>query len=318
MKIVILEAGALGEDVDFSVFDRFGEVVRYEKSTPKQVPERIRDAQVVIANKVPVCETYFGQAQALELVCVTATGINNLDLDFLKERGIPACNVAGYSTGAVAQHTFALLFYIWQKLRYYDDFVKSGEYAKGEAFSHFGKKFYELDGKTWGIVGLGAIGRKVAEIASVFGCRVLVYSASGSRYDSPYEQVDFDTLLAESDILSIHAPLNESTRNLMTLDAFQKMKRSAVLINVARGPIVNEQDLYTALTQDLIAGAALDVLSREPMREDNPLGKIMDSSKLVITPHIAWAPVETRNRVVEEVAANIQAFLDGHIRNRVC
>lgn len=318
MKIVLLEADILGNDVDFSVLDRFGEVILYDKSTPEQVPERIRDAQIVIANKVPVCETYFGRAEALKLVCVTATGINNLDLDFLKSRGIPACNVAGYSTNAVAQHTFALLFYIWQKLSYYDEFVKSGEYTRGEAFSHFGKTFYELDGKTWGIIGLGAIGRKVAELAAAFGCRILTYSATGSRYDAPYEQVDFDKLLAESDILSVHAPLNEATRNLMTLDAFRKMKKTSVFINVARGPIVNEQDLYTALTEDMIAGAALDVLNREPMRPDNPLGQIKDSNKLIITPHIAWAPVETRNRVLEEVAKNIQAFLDGDSRNRVC
>lgn len=222
MKIVVLEAGALGGDVDFTPLRHMGETVLYDRTAWEEIPERVADAEIVIANKVPVNRQYFGGAAKLRLVCVTATGINNLDGEFLRSRGIHACNVAGYSTDAVAQHTFASLFYIWQKLRYYDDFVKSGEYAKGASFSHFGRTFRELAGKTWGIIGMGAIGRKVASIAEAFGCRVLCYSASGSRYDTPYEQVDFDTLLRESDVVSIHAPLNEHTENLMDLAAFRK------------------------------------------------------------------------------------------------
>ena len=249
---------------------------------------------------------------------MTATGINNLDLDYLRSRGIAAYNVAGYSTSAVAQHTFALLFYVMEKLNYYDQYVKSGEYARGSTFSHFGMSFYELDQKTWGIIGLGAIGRKVAEIATAFGCKVICYSASGSKYDSPYEQVDFDELLSRSDILSVHAPLNAYTENLMTLDAFKKMKKSSIFINVARGAIVNEADLYTALSEDIIAGAALDVVCKEPMDPENPLLKIQDSNKLIITPHIAWAAKETRFRVVDEVAKNIEGFFNGETKNRVC
>ena len=178
--------------------------------------------------------------------------------------------------------------------------------------------FYELDQKTWGIIGLGAIGRKVAEIATAFGCKVICYSASGSKYDSPYEQVDFDELLSRSDILSVHAPLNAYTENLMTLDAFKKMKKSSIFINVARGAIVNEADLYTALSEDIIAGAALDVVCKEPMDPENPLLKIQDSNKLIITPHIAWAAKETRFRVVDEVAKNIEGFFNGETKNRVC
>ena len=317
MKIVILEAESLGEDMVFTPFHKFGEVVIYPRSTAAEVPERIQDADVIIANKVPICEETIREAKNLKLVCVTATGINNLDGDYLKKRGIAAYNVAGYSTEAVAQHTFALLFYVLEKLNYYDNYVKSGEYARGSCFSHFSQSFCELSGKTWGIIGLGAIGRKVAEIASVFGCKVICYSASGNKYESPYEQVEFDELLERSDILSVHAPLNAHTEKLMTLEAFRKMKKSAVFINVARGAIVDEQDLYTALTEGEITGAALDVLAQEPMDPENPLLKIQDSSRLIITPHIAWSAKETRFRVVDEVVKNIDGFLSGETRNRV-
>lgn len=317
MKIVILEAESLGEDMVFTPFHRCGDVVIYSSTKPEEVPERVKDAQVIVANKVPICEETIGKAGQLKLVCLTATGINNLDGEYLKKRGIAAYNVAGYSTNGVAQHTFALLFYILEKLNYYDNYVKSGAYAKGQCFSHFSQSFCELDGKTWGIIGLGAIGRRVAEIAEAFGCHVVCYSASGGKYDSPYEQVGFDELLKRSDFLSIHAPLNEYTENLMTAEVFDKMKPSAILVNVARGPIVNEQDLYDALIEGKIAGAALDVLKKEPMDPDNPLLKIKDSNKLIITPHIAWAAKETRFRVVDEVVKNIERFYKGDSTNRV-
>lgn len=317
MKIVILEAESLGEDMVFTPFHRYGDVVIYPSTRPEEVPERVKDAEVIVANKVPICEETIGKAEQLKLVCLTATGINNLDGIYLKKKGIAAYNVAGYSTNGVAQHTFALLFYILEKLNYYDNYVKSGAYAKGKCFSHFSQSFCELDGKTWGIIGLGAIGRRVAEIAEVFGCHVICYSASGGKYDSPYEQVEFEELLKRSDFLSIHAPLNEYTENLMTSEVFDKMKKSAILINVARGPIVNEQDLYEALTEGKIAGAALDVLKKEPMDPDNPLLKIQDSNKLIITPHIAWAAKETRFRVVDEVVKNIERFQNGDTTNRV-
>lgn len=317
MKIVILEAESLGEDMVFTPFHKLGDVVIYGSTRAKEMPERVADADIIVANKVPICESTIGGAKKLKLVCLTATGINNLDGGFLKSRGITACNVAGYSTNGVAQHTFALLFYVMEKLRYYDDYVKSGEYARGACFSHFSQSFFELHGKTWGILGLGAIGRRVAEIAEAFGCHIICYSASGQRYGSSYEQVEFEELLTRSDILSVHAPLNEYTEGLMNLDAFRRMKDSAVFINVARGPIVDERGLYTALIENEIGAAALDVLSKEPMDPENPLLKIKDSKKLVITPHIAWAAKETRFRVVDEVIKNIEAFLDGESRNRV-
>ncbi len=320
VKIAILEGKSLGEDMDFAPFYELGDVTLYPKTSPEEMPERIKDADIIIANKLPMCAQTLDGTQRLKLVCLTATGINNLDGDYLISRGIRACNVAGYSTGAVAQHTFALLFYLWEKLRYYDDYVKSGDYSRSQTFSHFAEQFYELEGKTWGIIGMGAIGQKVAEIAGAFGCRILCCSASGKTYDFPdkdWEQADFDTLLKESDVISIHAPLNVHTDNLMNMDAFRKMKNTSVLINVARGPIVNEQDLYTALMENEIAGAGLDVLKEEPMNPENPLLGIQDSRKLLITPHMAWAPVETRFRCRDEVVKNIRAFLAGKERNRV-
>lgn len=321
MKIVFLEGKSVGEDMVFTPFHDLGEVTVFPKTTAEEMPERIKDADIIVANKLPMNEQTLSGAEQLKLVCLTATGTNNLDTEYLKSRCIQARNVAGYSTDAVAQHTFALLFYLWEKLRFYDDFVKSGEYSSGSSFSCFPERFFELRGKTWGIIGMGAIGQRVAEIASVFGCHIICYSASGTKYDftdKGYEQADFDTLLAQSDILSIHAPLNKYTENLMNLDAFRKMKKEAVLINVARGPIVNQEDLYTALTENMIAAAGLDVLKAEPMAADNPLGKIKDSRKLLITPHMAWAPVETRTRCLDEVVKNIEAFMKGEDRNRVC
>ena len=311
MKIVFLDAQTVGTDVDLSGFEALGEVVRYEYSAPEQVPERIGDAEVIIVNKVPVNEQTIGEADHLKLVCVTATGTNNLDKEYLDQRGIKWHNVAGYSTETVAQHTFALLFYLMEKLRYYDDYVKSGDYAQSPIFTHFDEAFTELSGKTWGIIGLGAIGRRVAQIAQAFGARVIYYSASGSKPQDGYEQVDFDTLLATSDIISVHAPLNAYTQNLMNRVAFGKMKPTCIFLNLGRGPIVVEQDLYEALRDGEIAAAGLDVLCEEPIAADHPLLQITDSRKLIITPHIAWASVEARQRLMQMVLGQVEAYVNG-------
>ena len=204
-----------------------------------------------------------------------------------------------------------------EKLNWYDAYVKSGAYSRSGMFCCLDEKFFQLKGKTWGIIGLGTIGREVARIAEAFGCRILCYSATGRKYDTPYEQVDLETLLGESDVVSIHAPLNPATENLMTKEKFAMMKKSAILINVGRGPIVNEKDLTEALNEGVIAGAGLDVLSAEPMKADNPLLAVQDSRKLVITPHIAWASVEARQKLVDEVAENVRAWMNGTPRNLV-
>lgn len=308
MKIVFLDAKTIGEDIDLSGYDKLGEVVKYDFSTPQEARERTKDADVIILNKVVVDENSIGEAEHLKLVCVTATGTNNLDKVYLEKRGIAWRNVAGYSTETVAQHTFALLFYLLEHLNYYDDYVKSEKYVGDITFTHFEKVFHELNGKNWGIVGLGTIGRRVADIAKLFGCHVTYYSTSGKNNQPGYERVDFDTLLEQSDIVSVHAPLDENTKGLMNREAFAKMKSSAIFLNLGRGPIVEEQDLADALETGAIAAAGLDVLSAEPMSEENPLRKIKDSNRLIITPHIAWASIEARTRLMQIIEEQIRDF----------
>lgn len=309
MKLVFLDTKTIGEDIDSSAYDALGEVVKYGFSTLEEIPERVKDADVLIVNKIAINEQTIGNAKNLKLVCVTATGTNNLDKEYLKKRGIAWRNVAGYSTESVTQHTFALLFYLLEKMRYYDDYVKDEKYINDTVFTHFAEHFNEVNGKTWGIIGLGTIGRRVADIAKAFGARVIYYSASGSPAQEGYEQVDFETLLTTSDIVSVHAPLNEYTKDLMDREAFAKMKKTAIFLNLGRGPIVVEQDLYEALETGEIAAAGLDVLCEEPMSETNPLAKIKDSKKLIITPHIAWASVEARNRLMQIIVEQIREFL---------
>ena len=305
-KIVMLERDNIGEDVDLSYFENLGELTVYGTTEYEQVKERIGDAEVLVINKIPMNEATLAEAEHVRLICVTATGTDNVDMEYCAGRGIVVKNVRSYSTESVVQHTFAMLFYLYEKLRFYDDYVKDGEYMKCPRFTYFGETFHELFGKTWGIVGLGEIGARVADIAKAFGCKVIYYSTSGKNSNANYERVDFDTLLAESDIISIHAPLNEQTKHLFTYDVFAKMKESAYLLNLGRGPIVKEDDLYRALTENLIAGAGLDVLEKEPMSPDNPLFKLKDSRKILITPHIAWATTEARSRLMENVYRNIE------------
>lgn len=308
MKIVFLDAKTIGDDIDLSAYDTLGEVVKYSFSHPEEVPERAADADVLIVNKIRIDEAAVGRAEHLKLVCVTATGTNNLDKDYLERRGIAWRNVADYSTQSVAQHTFAMLFFLLEKLRYYDDYVKEGRYINDTVFTHFAEHFYELKGKTWGIIGLGNIGRRVAAIAEAFGAEVIYTSPSGSAPQEGYHQVDLDTLLAESDIISVHAPLNQYTENLINKNTLKKMKKTCIFLNLGRGPIVNEQDLADALMQGEIAAAGLDVLCQEPMSSDNPLMAIKDSRKLFITPHIGWASVESRTRLMDIIFHQIKEF----------
>lgn len=310
MKIVFLDAKSIGEDIDLSGYDQLGEVVRYPYSTPEEARERTRDADVIILNKTEINEQSIGEADKLKLVCVTATGTNNLDKAYLAERGIEWRNVAGYSTESVAQHTFALLFYLMEKLRYYDDYVKNENYVNDSMFTHFDHRFNELSGKTWGIIGLGNIGRRVADIAKCFGCRVIYFSTSGKNNQKGYNRVSFDKLLEQSDIVSVHAPLTDDTLGLMKREAFARMKPGAVFLNLGRGPIVDEAALTEALNTGMIAAAGLDVLSQEPMSEDNPLRSIKDSERLIITPHIAWASIEARTRLMEIILEQIKEFFN--------
>ena len=308
MKIIFIDANTIGDDIDLSFLNDLGELVLWPKSTEEEAAERLKDADIVITNKVPINEKTIGEAHKLKLVCVCATGTNNLDKEYLAKRNIPWKNVAGYSTDAVAQHTFTMLLYLLGKIRHYDDYVKNDDYVHCDSFCYIGKAFHELSTMTWGIIGLGNIGRKVADIAKAFGCHVIYASTTGSKPQEGYEQVDMETLYASSDIISIHASLNKSTEGLINKDSLAKMKKNCILINVGRGPIVIEQDLYDALTNGTIAAAGLDVLSKEPMQNDNPLRQIKDSEKLLITPHSAWATVEARSRLMHMVYDQIKEF----------
>ncbi len=317
MNIVVLDRMALGDDIDMSIFEKLGKLTIYERTAPYEVVDRLKDADALLTNKVVIGKAEMDRLPKLRYIGINATGTNNIDLAYAAKKNIAVTNVKSYSTDSVVQHTFALLFYVYEKLRHYDDFVKQGKYSDYGCFTYFGERFAQLSGKTWGIIGLGEIGRKVADIAKAFGCHVVYYSTSGKNSNPDYERAEFDELLRSSDIISIHAPLNDRTQNLMNRAAFEKMKPEAVLINVGRGPIVNESDLLWALNENKIAAAGLDVLSVEPMRKDNPLYGYKDSNRLIITPHIAWATNEARKRLVDEAYLNLEAFICGKERNRV-
>lgn len=310
MRIVFLDRKTIGEDIDLTKFREFGDLVEYDFSSSQEIPARIEDADIIITNKCNMNEETLEGAKNLKLICVTATGTNNLDKEYLEKRKIAWRNVAGYSTETVAQHTFALLFYLYENLAYYDAYVKEEKYVNDKMFTHFSKTFHQLAGKTWGIIGLGAIGKRVAEIANVFGCKVQYFSTSGRNHDKQYQEVDLQTLLKTSDIVSIHAPLTDDTLHLIGEKEFSQMKESAILINVGRGPIIVEKDLADALDRGIIAAAGIDVLDTEPMSEDNPLRHIKDSTKLLITPHIAWASVEARVRLMDIIYGQIKEFLE--------
>ena len=315
MNIVILERNTVGTDVDVSCFDSIGNVTSYPITLPDEVAERVKDADIVIANKSPLNRDTLKDAPNVKMIAEFATGYDNIDIAYCKERGIKVANVSGYSTPAVVQHTFALAFYVLEHLAYYDKYVKSGAYGAQKSFSNYDIPFTELEGKTWGIIGMGNIGKGVAKAAEAFGCNVIYYSTSGKNSDAGYKQVDLDELLEKSDFISCHCPLNDKTRYIIDKSAFEKMKNTAILINVARGAVVNNSDLYDALVEEKIAGAGLDVIDGEPILPDNPLNKFQDSNRLIITPHMGWASTESRNRCVQEAFLNVKAFLEGEERN---
>lgn len=318
VKIVILERNSVGVDTPVDCFEELGEVTCYPNTTTaEEVRERTKDADIIVANKARLNEESLRESPNVKLICEFATGFDNCDLAYCNSRGIKVANVADYCTDMVAQHTFTLMLTLLQKLPHYDEYVKSGTYAAQDRFSNFDEPFTELAGKTWGIVGMGHIGKKVAQIATAFGCRVIFHSVTGKSTVTEYEQVDKDTLLRESDFLSLHCPLSDLTRDFIDKEALRKMKKTAVLVNVARGPVVNNTDLYDALMNGEIMAAGLDVLEKEPLQLSNPLSKIKDSNRLIITPHLAWASVEARFRCVNEAYLNAKAFLNGEPRNIV-
>lgn len=315
-KIVLLDGKTLG-GLEFDRLKKFGEVKYYDTTNANEVVERIKDAHIILTNKVVLNKENLSQAKNLELICETATGFNNIDIEYARENNIAVTNVAGYSTKTVIQHTIATVLSLFDKLSHYDNYVKSGKYSEDGLFTNLSIPFNEISGKTWGIVGLGEIGRGVAKVATALGCNVIYYSTSGKNNNTEYTQVTLEELLQTSDIISIHAPLNDNTKGLINYENLSKMKRNVILANMGRGPIVVEADLAKAIDEELIKAAALDVFEVEPISKENPLLKVKNSERLLLTPHIAWASIEARERLFAEVIKNIEAYLNGEKRNRL-
>jgi len=307
MKIVLLDAITFG-DTDLSCFDTFGDVTVYDKTAPDETLSRIESADVIVTNKVVITKEMMQESSSLKLICIAATGMNNVDLDAACELGIEVKNVAGYSTDSVVQHTFSMLFYLMGHSRYYDEVVKSGEYSRSGVFTDVSHPFFEIKGKTWGIIGLGAIGQEVARVARAFGANVIYYSTSGRNSSKDYEQVVLHRLLESSDIISIHAPLNERTKNLLNYEKLQHLKEGAVVLNLGRGGIIDEKAVAEIVDErELYFG--LDVFEKEPLPQESPLLAVKNSQRLYLTPHIAWTSVEAREKLIASVCKNIQESL---------
>lgn len=306
MKIVLLDTLTFG-DSDLSGFNTLGEVEIYATTSADETLERIKGADVVVTNKVVITAQMMAVCPKLKLICIAATGMNNVDLEAAKEKGITVKNVAGYSTDSVIQHTFSMLFYLIGHSRYYDEYVKDGSWQKSEVFTHVAQPFFELKGKKWGIIGLGEIGKGVAKIATAFGAEVSYYSTSGKNDNSEYKKETISNLLEQSDVISIHAPLNSSTQDLIAHSELLMMKDGATLLNLGRGGIVSEEALsYIMDAKPIYVG--LDVLSKEPMEKEHPLLKIKAKERLYITPHIAWTSVEARKKLIASVIDNIKQY----------
>ncbi|BCD59395.1 MULTISPECIES: D-2-hydroxyacid dehydrogenase [unclassified Nitratiruptor] len=307
MRIVVLDAATLGE-VDFSLLKRFGDVDVYPTTNEDEKLQRIKDADIIVTNKVVIDKEAMDHADNLKLICIAATGMNNVDLEYAKKKNIAVKNVVGYSTESVVQHTFAMAFYLIEHMRYYDEYVKSGQWSNSGLFTCIDRPFFEIFGKRWGIIGLGAIGKRVAEVAKSFGCDVVYHSTSGKNLDQPYKHLDLNTLLCTSDIISIHAPLNEHTKGLIKKEQLQKLQDKAVLLNLGRGGIIDEADLAYIIDQKEIY-VGLDVTQKEPLPKDSPLLKVKNKDRLLITPHIAWTSIEARERLFASIIENIENFL---------
>ncbi len=312
MKIVILDAKTLGDDINADIFG--GETVIYPNTASEEISERICDAQVVIVNKIRLNEVNLSTASSLRLICVAATGYDNIDTEYCKSRGIALCNVCGYSTHSVAQLTVAMALQLIMHLDEYRSFVSSGDYTKSGTANRLSPAYNEVYGKTWGIVGLGNIGRQVAKVAEAMGCKVLAFKKNPHP---EYECVELAELMERSDIISVHLPASAETRGIVSRDMLAKMKKNAVIINVARGAVIDEEALCDAILEKRIGGAGIDVYTSEPFGAEHCFNKIMDRPDVIMTPHIAWGAYEARIRCLEEIKKNIESFEMGGNRNRI-
>ena len=316
MKIVVLDGHALNPgDLSWDVFHQFGTITVYDRTPNDLIAERIGDADIILLNKTPITAQVLDTCPTVKLICVLATGYNVVDCQAAKARGIPVCNVPAYGTAAVAQFTFALLLELCHRVGLHSDSVHAGNWCSSPDFCYWLTPQKELAGKTLGIIGFGRIGRAVGAIAKVFGMKVLAYNRSRCpEGEAIADYVDLDTLLADSHIISLHCPLTPDTQGVISKENLSKMRDGAILINTARGPLIDELAVAEALRSGKLWGAAMDVISEEPMKQNNPL---LDAPNCIITPHMAWAPIESRQRIIDCTVKSIQAFLDGSPINTV-
>ena len=308
MNIVLLDAKTLGDDLNLNILETLGSFTSYKVTAKEQTESRVSNANIVITNKVVIGREITQKSPSLKLICIAATGMNNVDLEAAKEFGIEVKNVSGYSTTSVVQHTFTMALHLIGKMRHYASVGTSGAWSNSQLFTDVSQPFFEISGKQWGIIGLGEIGREVAKVATAFGANVSYYSTSQNNLKQEYPHLTLEKLLESSDIISIHAPLNKQTNNLINKNNLKLLKDKAILLNLGRGGIVNEEDLAITLDQKEIY-AGLDVVSTEPIPLNNPLMKILHHERLLITPHIAWASVEARVKLLNGVVKNIEDFI---------
>lgn len=313
IRAVILDGATLGDDISFASIEAACDLTVYALTAPHEVAARIKDADVVIVNKIKLNETNLADS-AVKLICVAATGYDNIDIPYCRAHGIAVSNVIGYSTNSVAQLTVAMVLELIFRLPTFTDFVNSGAYSASGVANRLYPPFNELAGKTWGVVGAGNIGKKVARIAEAFGCRVIVCRRTP---DPDYPTVDIDTLCREADIVSVHTPLTDETRRLISRERIASMKQGAIFVNVARGAVADEAALADAVRAGHLGGIGIDVYTEEPFPETHPLYAVRTLPNVCLTPHMAWGAVEARQRCMDEISENIRAYLAGERRFRV-
>lgn len=314
MKIVFLDASTLGANIDLSLYKKYGELTVYQSTAQEEFADHVADSDVIIINKLKVGRQNLPACPSVKLICVTATGYDNIDTEYCKENGIAVCNVVGYSTQNVAQLTVAMALSLICHLGEYNRSVADGTYSRGTVANILTPVYHEIYGKTWGIVGYGNIGKQVGIVAKALGCKVIVHKRTEIEGE---ECVDIDTLCKESDIISVHTPLNDGTRGLISRERIAMMKNDAIFINVARGAVIDESALADAVLNGKIGGIGVDVYSKEPFPTDHPYASIAGRDNVIFTPHMAWGSYEARVRCCDEIALNIEAFLAGERRNRV-
>ena len=315
MKIVILDSGTLGADVDLSPIKALGEVVEYKFTAPDEVADRLADADVAVLNKIKLNKNNLSDAKSLRLICVAATGYDNIDVTYCRERGIAVCNVPGYSTDSVAQLSVSMALSLVTHLDEYRSFVRSGEYSRSSSANRLEPVYHEIAGQTWGVVGGGGIGSKVAEIAQALGCRVLLCRR---KPEDRYEAADIDRICRECDIISLHVPLSDETRGMISRERIASMKDGVVIVNTARGAVCDEQAIADGVLSGKIGALGCDVYSKEPFGEDHPFSALLGLPNVCLTPHMAWGSYEARNRCVRRMAENISEFFAGNVHNRIC